>query len=346
MVWVPLCLLPGCLAGCSWFLPSGLFPFCWLLSGAPGSSPSFHSPRPMSLSLSLSSSCSSLSPLGLFLVGSCVCLGYLRSSGYPSPSSCGIPVGIPPFCEVIFQFALSHLPGGVQLFCFPLAPFQSVLLVCPGCWLVFLALSSAFRQVIDRRLLSSLWFGWCLCYLPCGPTPGLSLASWLFHRFFSRGSSLGVFLDSRLLYSLAGYLVLGSSFPVLVICSFLLSEALAVASGYCLSAPLVCLLLLSACLWFLFLGLFFSMCRGFLSSFSGLSFSRSPSCFGLELLLVFLSFPLLGFPVLSSPCGVSHLTTWSLFLSVPRFLWIGWFVLRPLQWFRRLLLFLGLLLAG
>ena len=33
------------------------------------------------------------------------------------------------YCEVIFWFALSHLPGGVQLFCFPLAPFQSVLLV-------------------------------------------------------------------------------------------------------------------------------------------------------------------------------------------------------------------------
>ena len=35
VVWAPLCLLPGCLAGCSWFLPSGLFTFCWLLSGAP-----------------------------------------------------------------------------------------------------------------------------------------------------------------------------------------------------------------------------------------------------------------------------------------------------------------------
>ena len=33
------------------------------------------------------------------------------------------------FCEVVFRFALSLLPGGVQLFCFPLAPFQSVLLV-------------------------------------------------------------------------------------------------------------------------------------------------------------------------------------------------------------------------
>ena len=95
VVWAPLCLLPGCLAGCSWFLPSGLFPFCWLLSGAPGFQ-SFFSFSSAQISLPLGPSCSSLSPLGLFLVGSCVCLGYLRSSGYPSPF-CGISVGIPPF---------------------------------------------------------------------------------------------------------------------------------------------------------------------------------------------------------------------------------------------------------
>ena len=140
------------------------------------------------LSLSLGPSCSSLSPLRLFLVGSCVCLGYLRSSGCPSPSPGGMPVGIPSFLYGYLSVALSHLPGGVQLFCFPLAPFQSVLLVCPGHWLIFLALSSAFCQVIDRRLLSSLWFGWHFCSLPCGPAPTLSLACWLFHRFFSQGS--------------------------------------------------------------------------------------------------------------------------------------------------------------
>ena len=39
VVWTPLCLLPGFLAGCSWFLPGGRFPFCWLLSGAPGFQP-------------------------------------------------------------------------------------------------------------------------------------------------------------------------------------------------------------------------------------------------------------------------------------------------------------------
>ena len=255
MVWAPLCLLPGFLEGCSWFLPGGRFPFCWLLSGAPGFQ-SFFSFSSAQISLSPDPSCSSLSPLGLFLVGSCVCLGYLRSSACPSPSPGGIPVGIPSFLYGYLPVALSHLPGGVQLFCFPLVPFQSVLLVCPGRWLIFLALSSAFCQVIDRRLLSSLWFGWCFCYIPCGPTPGLSLACWLCHRFFSQGSSLCAFLDSGFLYSLADYLVLGSSFPVLVICSFLLSEVLVVASRSCLSAPLVCFILLSltACILFLFLG--------------------------------------------------------------------------------------------
>ena len=89
------------------------------------------------------------------------------------------------------------------------------------------------------------------------------------------------------------------------------------------------------------------MFRGFLSYFSGLSISRSPSCFGLELLLDFLSFRLLGFPVLSSPCGVSRLTTLSLFLSVPRFL-MDWMVRPPSSSvvFRRLLLFISLLWVG
>ena len=87
--------------------------------------------------------------------------------------------------------------------------------------------------------------------------------------------------------------------------------------------------------------------RGFLSCFPGLSFSRSPTCFGLELFLGFLSSRLLGFPVLSSPCGVSRLTTLSLFLSVPRFL-LDWMDRPPSSSVvsRRPLLFLGLLWVG
>ena len=165
-----MCLLPGFLVGCSWFLPGGRFPFCWLLCGAPGFQSFFFSFSSAQISLSLGPSCSSLSPLGLSWLAP-VSLGYLRSLDCPSPSPGGIPIDIPSFLYGYLSVALSHLPGGVQLFCFPLVPFQSVLLVCPGCLLLFLALSSAFCQVIDRRLLSSLWFGWCSATFPAALHP-------------------------------------------------------------------------------------------------------------------------------------------------------------------------------
>ena len=239
----PCACCSGALRAVRGFLPSGLFPFCWLLSGAPGFQ-SFFSFSSAQISLSALLAPASR-PWGYSWLAPVSVLATFVARVVPRHLLVAYLLVSLLFCGVAFRFALSHLPGWVQLFCFPMAPFQSVLLVCPGCWLVFLALSSAFRQIIVCRLLRSLWFGWCFCYLPCGPTPGLSLAYWLFHRLFSRGSSLCAFLDSRLLYSLAGWLVLGSSFPVLVICSFLLSGVLAVASGSCLSAPLVCFLLLS-----------------------------------------------------------------------------------------------------
>ena len=69
-----------------------------------------------------------LQPLapGVFLVGACVCLGYIRSLDCPSPSPGGLPIGIPSFLYDYLPVALSHLPGGVQLFCFagrPSSPF-------------------------------------------------------------------------------------------------------------------------------------------------------------------------------------------------------------------------------
>ena len=216
-----------------------------------------------------------------------------------------------------------------------MAPFQSVLLVCPGRWLIFLALSSAFCQVMVRRLLSSLWFGWCFCYLPCGPAPGLSLDCWPFLRFFSQGSSL------------CASWTLGFSIPLPIPSSWAplsrFSSSAAFSSprysrwrldpaflllwcafSYSLSRLVSC---------FCFLGRLFrtlSKFQDFLSSF--LPLVSVGLSLGLQLFLVFLSFPLLGFPVTSSHCGVSHFLTWSLFLSVPRFLVPGWFVLRPLRW--------------
>ena len=147
------------------FLRSGLFPFCWLLSGDPGfqSFFSFFS-APISLSLSLSRPflLQPLAPGAIPLAPVSVVATFVARVVPRHLLVAYLLVSLR-FCEVIFRFALSHLPGGVQLFCFPLVPFQSVLLVCPGCWLVFLALSSAFRQVMERHLLCSLWFGWCFC---------------------------------------------------------------------------------------------------------------------------------------------------------------------------------------
>ena len=119
----PCACCPGLLAGCSCFLPGGRFPFCWLCLGLRVSSPSFHSPRPRSLSRPFL-----LQPLapGVFLVGACVCLGYFRSLDCPSPSHGGLPIGIPAFLSGSLPVALSHLTGGVRLFCFagrPSSPF-------------------------------------------------------------------------------------------------------------------------------------------------------------------------------------------------------------------------------
>ena len=64
---------------------------------------------------------------------------------------------------------------------------------------------------------------WCSASFPAAlHSVSLSLACWLFTHFFCHGSLLCAFLDSGFLSSLAVYPVLGSSFPVLVIYSFLL----------------------------------------------------------------------------------------------------------------------------
>ena len=146
------------------------------------------------------------------------------------------------FGEVVFRFALSHLPGGVQLFCFPLAPFQSVLLVLSG---ALVCLPGSLLCLPPGYRSSSFQFPvvWLVLRLP-------SLQPYTRPLGCSSVSSLGVsslcaFLGSRLLCSLASLLVLGSSFPVLVIFSFLLSGVFVLASGSCLCAPLVCFLLLS-----------------------------------------------------------------------------------------------------
>ena len=141
----PCACCPGLLAGCSCFLPGGRFPFCWLCLGLRVYSPSFHSPRPRSRSLSLSRPflAPASRPWGL-LVGACVCLGYFHGLDCLSPSHGGLPIGIPAFLSGSLPVALSHLPGGVRLFCFagrPSSPFfwlSGALVALPGSLLFIL----------------------------------------------------------------------------------------------------------------------------------------------------------------------------------------------------------------
>ena len=143
---------------------------CLLLSGAPGFGSLFRSPQPISLSLLFPDP--ALSPLGavpcwlrclslvplllvlclvIFLVG-CLFVSLRFLWGYR-------PV-----------FALSRLRGGVQLFVFPWHPPSPFLRFCLGHWVVFLALSSACRLVMVRRVFTvPCGLVWCFSYLPCGP---------------------------------------------------------------------------------------------------------------------------------------------------------------------------------
>ena len=151
-------------------------------------SPSFPSLRARSLSLSLGSSCSSLSLLGLFLVGSGVCLCCHCSSCCPSPSFLWHTCWYPSVHLRLSSGSLfSPFLVGSSSSTFPWRPSSPFFWFCLGRWLVFLTFSSACRLVMDHRLLSSLWFGSCFIYHPCSPTPGISLASWLLHRFFPWG---------------------------------------------------------------------------------------------------------------------------------------------------------------
>ena len=153
----PLCVLPVCLAGCSWLSDRRRFSSCLLLSGARGFGSFSFSSAPRSLSLSLCSFLVQPSSLwGLFLIGCGVCLWCLR------PSSCA---SLSFFVSRLFVslwflggwrpvVALSRLRGGVQLCCFPWCPPSLFFRLCPGRWVVFLALSFACRLVPVRRVFT------------------------------------------------------------------------------------------------------------------------------------------------------------------------------------------------
>ena len=211
----PCACCPGLLAGCSCFLPGGRFPFCWLCLGLRVSSPSFHSPRPRSHSLSLGLSCSSLLPLGFYWLG-LVCLGYFHGLDCPSPPHGGLPIGIPAFVSGSLPVALSHLPGGVRLFCFAGRPSS------PFFWFIRgIRCSSWLSPLHSARfwfIVFSVPCGWVGALLPSlRPAPGLSLFGLLAVPPFLLSRFLAVCFPGLWVSLFPGsFLVLGSSFPVLV----------------------------------------------------------------------------------------------------------------------------------
>ena len=163
--------------------------------------------------------------------------------------------------------------------------FQSVLLVYPG-----IRCSSWLSPLHSARfwfIVFSVPCGWVGALLPSlRPAPGLSLFGLLAVPPFLLSRFLAVCFPGLWVSLFPGsFLVLGSSFPVLVFYSFLLRGT---RGGIWIlpSAPLGCFILLSrlvSCFCFLRrLFRLFSWFQGFLSYFSDLVFCSSQSSLGLQ----------------------------------------------------------------
>ena len=238
----------------------------------------------LSLSLSRPFLLQPLAP-GVLLVGACVCLGYFHGLDCPSPSHGGLPIGIPAFLSGSLPVALSHLPGGVRLFCFAGRPSS------PFFWFIRgIRCSSWLSPLHSARfwfIVFSVPCGWVGALLPSlRPAPGLSLFGLLAVPPFLLSRFLAVCFPGLWVSLFPGnFLVLGSSFPVLVFYSFLLRGT---RGGIWIlpSAPLGCFILLSrlvSCFCFLRrLFRLFSWFQGFLSYFSDLVFCSSQTCLGLQ----------------------------------------------------------------
>ena len=292
-------------------------PFLLALSGAPGFQSFFSF---SSAQISLGPSCSSLSPLGFSWLGLVSVLATFVAWIVPRHlMGAYLLVSLRFFLVVFRSLFPTFLVGSSSFASLDALPVRSsglsgALVALPGSLIC---------------LLSSLWL--VLCFLPCGPAPGLSLfgllavAPILLSRFVAvcfPGLWVSLFPGRlprpRLLFPGSRNLQLPPPWYSRL------------DPAFCSSGVLHPTLSHDWSLCFCFLGrLFrqFSWFQGFLSYFSDLVFCRSQSCLGLQWFLVFLSIPLLGFSVTSSHCGVSHLLTWSLFLSVPRF--CTWMVRPP-----------------
>ena len=212
-------MLPVCLAGCLWL--SGSWSVSYLLASDWRSrfrvlfvllSPS--------LSLSLSAlPCSS--PLAS---GGCSCWLWCLSL-LPSTLVLFLVIFLDGcmlvslrFLGVVFWF--HSIPpswwGPALLFSRGVLPVRSSGSVRDIGWSSWLSpLPAAWLRFVVFSRFPVVWFGASATF-HAGPTPGLSSAPWLFHRFLPRVSSVCPLLDSSLLCYLASWLVLGSSFQVLV----------------------------------------------------------------------------------------------------------------------------------
>ena len=248
----PCACCPGLLAGCSSFLPGGRFPFCWLCLGLRVFSPSFHSPRPRSHSLSLGLSCSSLSPLGFYWLGLVSVLATFVAWIVPRHLMVAYLMVSLRFFPVLFRSLFpTFLVGSGSFASLDVLPVRSyglsgAFVALPGSLLFILpgfgSLSSQFPVV---------WL--VLCFLPCGPAPGLSLFGLLAVPPFLLSRFVAVCFPGLWVSLFPGsFLVLGSSFLVLVIYSFLLRGT---RGGIWIlpSAPLGCFILLSLTSGLLFL---------------------------------------------------------------------------------------------
>ena len=248
----PCACCPGLLAGCSCFLPGGRFPFCWLCLGLRVSSPSFHSPRPRSHSLSLGLSCSSLSPLRFYWLGLVSILATFVAWIVPRHLMVAYLLVSLRFFPVLFRSLFpTFLVGSGSFASLDVLPVHSsglsgAFVALPGSLLCILpgfgSLSSQFPVV-----------GLVLCFLPCGPAPGLSLYGLLAVSPFLLSRFVAVCFPGLWVSLFPGsFLVLGSSFPVLVLYSFLLRGT---RGGIWIlpSAPLGCFILLSPTSGLLFL---------------------------------------------------------------------------------------------
>ena len=237
------------------------------------------------LTLSLGLSCSSLSPLGFYWLGLVSVLATFMAWIVPRHLMVAYLLVSLRFFPVLFRSLFpTFLVGSGSFASLDVLPVRSS------------GFSGAFGCSSWLSPLHSARFWFFVFSVPCGwvgallpslrPAPGLSLFGLLAVPQFLLSRFLAVCFPGLWVSLFPGsFLVLGSSFPVLVFYSFLLRGT---RSGFWIlpSAPLGCFFLLSrlvSCFCFLRrLFRLFSWFQGFLSYFSDLVFCSSQSCLGLQ----------------------------------------------------------------